>query len=434
MQYTQLRDADITTLVGPHDHWKAAGQQVSRAMKVAEGLRKPARGWTGESEKAAGKVVGNHLKDLEAAQSQASAVALLLVEGMYKFGLSKIQLNEVLAEVALAGMSVSESGRVEVGLLDHLMSYLPPEMFTKQRQDLERLAAVFTKRIADIVAQAGRDDKMIAAAIRKATSKDPLFNFNSSAFDNPVLRNWGIEKLLLAFRMGYGGHFMFRDGDDLTEMVKTDPFIANALKTIAEQIGTDDAGGTIANSMGKLKLPQRLMRMGTDMASVPLDALEDLGLGDGGKVHKEVAFLGSYELKWKVVDENPDGTVDVQCTIENPTTTESAIRNPISGYTGGDDSPTGPWQPVIKEAQTNGASMEMGEKVVKQVWDEGLKPLGKEVWDNGLSKGLLKEVGSQGWDWWVKPFLSQAVVEDQPPERQTIQFTETIKPKHPMKP
>lgn len=188
MQFTQLRDANPATLTTVINHWREAAGQLSRARDAADRkvtAKLLAGSWTGPAADAARAEFAALDRQLAAGEIEANAVARAVADGQLRFAKAKADLEAVLAEVSEdEDLSVSESGVVTASY-SHFVLGLLPALFEQYRVEAEAKAASLTRRIQQIIAEAGKADEDTARLVERIVSAgDDSVDFNPA--DAPV--------------------------------------------------------------------------------------------------------------------------------------------------------------------------------------------------------------------------------------------------------
>jgi hypothetical protein len=123
----------------------------------------------------------------------------------------------------------------------------------------------------------------------------------------------------------------FRDGDAFTEGIRHHPYMTDVRMQLAKEIAAGQTEGDASLLYSKDNPLTKVLQFGMDYVGIETS-------GIFGSTPEE-AFLGSFELKWKVVGHDSSGSPVVEFNLENASTMASASWNPSKAVNYGDGSP-----------------------------------------------------------------------------------------------
>ena len=112
----------------------------------------------------------------------------------------------------------------------------------------------------------------------------------------------------------------FKDGDVFTEMLKTHEHVEETRQQILAKYAEGACEGNNAYGLGGVQGVGKYIKDGSTL----------LTAGHTGNL--AVTYLGSYNLKWSIGSVSTNGTLNVNFSVGNSSTMQSASRPPILGY------------------------------------------------------------------------------------------------------
>ncbi|GAA4915942.1 putative RNase toxin 44 of polymorphic toxin system [Stackebrandtia albiflava] len=181
MEYSQLRDADPSSLTSVAAAWRKAGSHLNDAgdggQKALDLIDSP--GWKGTAAENAVSDAKRRVGTVSGGSTQAGVIAKILSEAVDQIAAAKARLESAVAQAeADENLSISGTGRVTVDHPAEWLTLLPGvyEMFVAGPK---AKAARLNRQISEALAAAERIDTTLAAAVRNDTKVE----WNDSEFN-----------------------------------------------------------------------------------------------------------------------------------------------------------------------------------------------------------------------------------------------------------
>ncbi|KUJ67824.1 hypothetical protein ACZ90_25025 [Streptomyces albus subsp. albus] len=339
--YESLMAADFGTLDSLVTKWDEIHRNIEklpdRVRNEVLGPLKDKGYWEGAAAPYAWTQIDNLARQMDLAVKVAEAVKKVLTDGVGELKAARKEVQDAVARAREKGLYVSKEGKVSqvVGTdgqctaggpsaddqktIDHAQDEIIKALRTAHLAD-ENLAMTVMQ---DVGVGLWFNGKPLLTDINHTDSITPAqANALHLAIDgkdpHPSHNNSGAYSLGIDFATGTGkDHQEFTNGDNFTNLVQR----SESMKDIRKQTldgwkkgeGTGDAAYSISKD-GYFGAGKKLL-------------LEDLpAIFTGDRDGLGQAYLGSYNVKYEITGEHPDGSVTVKYTLDNTTSVASVTH------------------------------------------------------------------------------------------------------------
>ncbi|NYD66000.1 hypothetical protein [Agromyces atrinae] len=239
-----------------------------------------------------------HLVDLEVADDVADA----MLSGGF------VSMGPAGALTGAAGLTFLRA------VLDNERERRATAALNRLRSSLESAADGLTKAT----------DAMTALLDRGATP--PPFPLDRPEHD---MSPWELGSEWLS---GKGNHRDFSEGDAFTELLRSHPFYDQLRRDLTQlardgkldvSFSSDDEDAVALKTSYSLRGTEGIGKFIGDYSTL---------LTGGATGNLAVTYLGSHDVEAKVIGQNPRGSYEVELTVVNASSLESATRVPVIGY------------------------------------------------------------------------------------------------------
>ncbi|MEE1804609.1 hypothetical protein PUR57_39040 [Streptomyces sp. JV176] len=339
--YRELLDTDFSVLDDLADKWREAHTATDKLPKrMMDEVLKPLRDkgyWEGAAAPFAWTLIDDIARQLTAANKVAGALSGVLDDAVSDLKIIRRDLKEAVRRAEDKGLSVNDSGTVS-GLLT-------ADLFVAADQRQNSVLAVQTaqEEIIEICRRGIVADQNLSMTLmsdvgigswfntkpqhNSIDSTDKIsadeYNAYGRALDGkdpyPERKDDTPYGLGLDYVTGIGPrHKDFTNGDTMADRVQSMESMKDIRRQTVEQWeSTGETEGSAAFSIsesGKIGAAKKLI--GEDLPAIVTNDPDHLG----------EAFMGSYNVKYDIKGTDPDGSLVVQYTLDNTTSTESTLH------------------------------------------------------------------------------------------------------------
>ncbi|MFD7748385.1 hypothetical protein ACFV2V_26120 [Streptomyces sp. NPDC059698] len=339
--YRELLDTDLSVLDGLADAWQNTHTRTEKLPKrMMDEVLKPLRDkgyWEGAAAPHAWSLIDDIARQLAAANKVAKALAGVIDDAVADLKVIRRDLKDAVRRTRDQGLAVDASGRVS--------GYITAEQHIPmgQRVYSARYAELAQEEINGIVRRGITADQSLSMALMADVGLGAWFNTGPrhSSIDTtdrisvdeynayhralsgkdpyPEAKDDSPYGLGLDYVTGIGPrHKDFTNGDRMADLMQSMESMQDIRKQTVEQWeATGDKEGQAAFSIsasGKVAAGKKLLT--EDLPAIVTNDPDHLG----------EAFMGSYNVDYVVRGTDPDGSLVVEYTLNNTTSSESALH------------------------------------------------------------------------------------------------------------
>ncbi|MEU0391743.1 hypothetical protein ABZ208_02945 [Streptomyces sp. NPDC006208] len=339
--YRELLDTDFSVLDDLADKWREAHTKTEKLPKrMTDEVLGPLRDkgyWEGAAAPFAWTLIDDIARQLTAATKVAKALSGVLDDAVADLKIIRRDLQNAVQRALDKGLAVDHAGTVS--------GYITAEHYIPmgQRTQSAYYVEAAQKEIVEIcrrgitadqnLSMTLMSDVGIGAWFNSKPQHDSIDSTNRISADEynayqrvldgkdpyPDRNDDSPYDLGLDYATGLGPrHQDFTNGDKMVELLQSMESMKDIRRQTVEQweatgSTTGDAAFSISE-MGKVGAAKKLIT-------------EDLpAIVTGDPKHLGEAFMGSYNVKYEVQGTDPDGSLVVQYTLDNTTSSESALH------------------------------------------------------------------------------------------------------------
>ncbi|MFJ7997852.1 hypothetical protein ACIQ7D_11995 [Streptomyces sp. NPDC096310] len=339
--YRELLDTDFSVLDDLAEKWREAHTTTDKLPKrMMDEVLKPLRDkgyWEGAAAPFAWTLIDDIARQLTAANKVAEALSGVLDDAVSDLKIIRRDLKDAVRRAQDKGLSVNGSGTVS--------GFLTADLFraADQRQNSVLAVHAAQEEIIEICRRGIIADQNLSITLMSDVGIGSWFNTKPqhSSIDStdrisadeynaygramegkdpyPERKDDTPYGLGLDYVTGLGPrHKDFTNGDTMADRVQSMESMKDIRRQTVEQWeSTGETQGSAAFSIsesGKVGAAKKLI--GEDLPAIVTNDPDHLG----------EAFMGSYNVKYEVRGTDPDGSLVVQYTLDNTTSTESALH------------------------------------------------------------------------------------------------------------
>ncbi|MET7872912.1 hypothetical protein [Streptomyces cyaneofuscatus] len=339
--YRELLDTDLSVLDGLADKWRDAHTRTEKLPKrMMDEVLKPLRDkgyWEGAAAPHAWSLIDDIARQLAAATKVAEALSGVLDDAVADLKVIRRELKDAVRRARDQGLTVSGSGEVS--------GFVTADLFVTDDHRHRSATAVNAaqQEITDICRRGRIADRNLSMTLMSDVGIGPWFNSRPqhSSIDSthritadeynayhrvldgknpyPEGRDDSPYGLGLDYATGLGPrHKDFTNGDRMAELMQSMESMKDIRKQTVEQWETTgEEKGRAAFSIsesGKVGAAKKLLT--EDLPAIVTNDPDHLG----------EAFMGSYNVDYEVRGQDPDGSLVVEYTLKNTTSSESALH------------------------------------------------------------------------------------------------------------
>lgn len=339
--YRELLDTDFSALDDLAGKWREVHTRTEKLpQRMMDEVLKPLRDkgyWEGAAAPFAWTLIDDIARQLTAANKVAKALSQVLDDAVGDLKIIRRDLKDAVRRARDKGLSVNDTGTVS--------GYLTADLFlaADQRQNSTLAVHIAQEEISEICRRGIIADQSLSMTLMSDVGVGSWFNSKPqhSSIDStnkisadeynaygralegrdpyPERQNDSPYSLGRDYVTGLGPrHQNFTNGDTMADRVQSMESMKDIRRQTVEQWeATGEKEGSAAFSIsesGKIGAAKKLI--GEDLPAIVTNDPDHLG----------EAFMGSYNVKYDIRGTDPDGSLVVQYTLDNTTSSESALH------------------------------------------------------------------------------------------------------------